>query len=87
MVSNIRTPLIICPNPLCHKKIKEPILLTTPREHYYACPHCFIEINAYTGECMHPEESFKDSVTDRTAATHPRNALDILAPNRRFRNP
>ena len=41
----------ICPNPKCHKKFEEPILLnnfsTTPAEHYYACPHCFMKLHAY----------------------------------------
>ncbi|NIR86481.1 hypothetical protein GWO13_02485 [Candidatus Bathyarchaeota archaeon] len=40
---------IFCPNPRCHRKIEEPILLynlsTTPAEKYYACPHCFMKVN------------------------------------------
>jgi len=42
--------VIICPNPKCHREIEEPILLnnlsTTPAEQYYACPHCFIKLDA-----------------------------------------
>jgi len=41
--------VFICPNPKCHRKIEEPILLnnlsTTPAEQYYACPHCFIKLD------------------------------------------
>jgi len=42
--------VIICPNPKCHRKIEEPIILnnlsTTPAEQYYACPHCFVKLDA-----------------------------------------
>lgn len=45
-----KSGVITCPNPKCHKRIEEPILLnnlsTTPAEHYYACPHCFIKLDA-----------------------------------------
>jgi len=40
-----------CPNPKCRRKIKEPILLSdfssTLREHYYACPYCFMKLNLH----------------------------------------
>ena len=52
--NRMRAQVIICPNPKCHKKIEEPILLndlsTIPAEHYYACPHCLIKLNVYA--CM-----------------------------------
>jgi len=39
----------ICPNPKCHRKIEEPILLKslsrTPVEQYYACPYCLIKLD------------------------------------------
>ena len=42
--------VIICPNPKCHREIEEPILLNnlsiTPAEQYYACPYCFIKLDA-----------------------------------------
>jgi len=88
----MRTRVIICPNPKCHNKIEEPILLTTPAEHYYACPHCFIKLNAYTcaparGEYMGTtvEEYLQDLVSSKEVRV--RSALDILAPNSRFRQP
>ena len=41
--------IAICPNPKCHKKIEEPIVLsdvsTTPVERYYACPHCLFKLD------------------------------------------
>ncbi len=41
--------VVICPNPKCHRKIGDPILLnnlsTTPAEQYYACPYCFIKLS------------------------------------------
>ena len=40
--------IIFCPNPRCHRRIEEPILLndqsTTPAEQYYACPRCFMKV-------------------------------------------
>ncbi|MCW4034199.1 MAG: hypothetical protein NWF03_02415 [Candidatus Bathyarchaeota archaeon] len=40
---------IICPNPKCQRKIKEPILLTvlsvSPRKEYEACPYCFVRLD------------------------------------------
>ncbi len=43
--------LITCPNPKCHRKIEEPILLNnlsrTPTEQYYACPHCFMKVKVH----------------------------------------
>ena len=42
--------VVICPNPKCHRKIEEPVLLnnlsTKPVEQYHACPHCFIKLDA-----------------------------------------
>lgn len=44
-----KSGVIICPNPKCHREIKEPILLNnlskTPAEQYYACPHCLIKLD------------------------------------------
>jgi len=44
----MRWPVVTCPNPKCHRKIEEPVLLnnlsTTPAEHYYACPNCFFKL-------------------------------------------
>jgi hypothetical protein len=52
--------LIICPNPKCHRKIEEPILLnnlsTAPAEQYYACPHCFIKLEVISAQ---PEKEEK----------------------------
>lgn len=95
----MRTRAFVCPNPECHENIKEPILLNdlskTPTEHYYACPHCLIKLKAdtwarayekYIDETV--EECPQDSVLGRDAANaRVRDALDILAPNRRFRHP
>ena len=48
------TGLIICPNPRCHRKIEEPILLsnlsTVPAEQYYVCPHCFIKLELISAQ-------------------------------------
>ena len=42
----------ICPNPKCHRKVEDPILLnnfsTAPPERYPACPNCFSKLKAYT---------------------------------------
>jgi hypothetical protein len=49
--------VIICPNPKCHRKIEEPILLnnlsTTPAEQYHACPYCFIKLDKEAENVTH----------------------------------
>lgn len=91
-VNHMRTRVIICPNSECQKKIKEPIFLSTQKKHWYACPHCFFELNAYAvareehkGTTV--EENLQDSVFGKAEAIQVRNPLDALAPNRRFRRP
>lgn len=92
MVNHMCARISVCPNPECNEKIEEPLLLKTPTEHFYVCPHCFIELNAHVGvqegytdttAKEHPE----DSVFGRTVKVKPPKALDTLAPNRRFRHP
>ena len=55
--------LIVCPNPKCHKKIEEPILLsdlsTAPVEQYYACPHCFIKLDVISTQPQKQKEEKK----------------------------
>jgi len=45
--------VFVCPNPKCHSKIEEPVLLnkwaTAAEEQYYACPHCFIKLDMDAG--------------------------------------
>jgi len=52
--------LIICPNPKCHKKIEEPILLsnvsTAPAEQHYACPHCFVKLDVISTQPQKQKE-------------------------------
>ncbi|MFQ5999574.1 MAG: hypothetical protein ACE5J6_02225 [Candidatus Bathyarchaeia archaeon] len=47
-----KSEVTVCPNPKCHRKIEELILLnnlsTTPVERYFACPHCFIKLETDT---------------------------------------
>ena len=51
MANPMGARVTICPNPKCHKKVEQPIFLnnfsTTPAEHYYACPHCFMKLHEY----------------------------------------
>ena len=92
MVSHVRTRETICPNPECQKEIKEPLPFAIQEENYYACPHCFVELNAYAcaleehiGTTV--EEYPQDSVLGRTESIRMRDYLDILAPNHRCRHP
>ena len=59
--------VVICPNPKCHRKIEEPILLnnlsTTPAEQYHACPHCFIKLDA--------EAKNEENITEKSTPTPP----------------
>ncbi len=47
----MHTRTIICPNPECKRKVKEPIRLnnlsTIPTEYYYACPYCLIKLDTH----------------------------------------
>jgi len=49
IVNHMGPRIFFCPNPRCHRKIEESILLnvlsTTPAEQYHACPHCFTKVN------------------------------------------
>jgi len=55
--------LIICPNPKCHRKIEEPILLsnlsTAPAEQYYACPYCLIKLEVTSAQPEKEKEKEK----------------------------
>ncbi len=52
--------LIICPNPKCHRKIGELVVVsdvsTTPVERYYACPHCFFKLDVISAQLQKEEE-------------------------------
>ena len=72
--------VVICPNPKCHRKIEEPILLnnlsTTPAEQYQACPHCFIKLDA---DAKKDEDTKQEST--RIPSTHPslEKVLDAIS--------
>ena len=63
--------VIICPNPECRRKIEEPILLSdlsvTPAEQYYACPHCFIKLDANAEN--------EEDITQESASEPPLNSV------------
>ena len=48
--------IAVCPNPKCHKKIERFIVVsdisTTPKERYYACPHCLFELDVISVQCL-----------------------------------
>lgn len=48
----MRVRAIFCPNPKCHSKVEEPILLnnfsTAPAEQYRACPNCFSKLKTHS---------------------------------------
>ena len=52
--------LFSCPNPECHEKIEELIVVsdvsTTPVERYYACPHCLTKLDVVFAELLKREE-------------------------------
>jgi len=52
--------VVICPNPKCHRKIEQSILLnnlsTTPAEQYYACPHCFTKLEVISAQPQKKKE-------------------------------
>jgi hypothetical protein len=56
--------LFTCPNPECHEKIEEPIVVSdvsrTRVERYYACPHCFIKLDEIFAQFLKQEEERKE---------------------------
>ena len=56
--------LIICPNPNCHRKIEELIVVsdvsTIPVERYYACPHCFFKLDVISTRLQKQKEKKKE---------------------------
>jgi len=71
---------IICPNPKCHREIEEPILLnnlsTTPAEQYYACPHCFIKLDA---DAENDEDITEESTSDQPLHPSLEKVLDAIS--------
>ena len=72
--------VVICPNPKCHRKIEEPILLnnlsTTPAEHYYACPHCFIKLDA---DAKNDEDIIQESTPSPPVHPSLEKVLDVIS--------
>jgi len=54
---------ITCPNPKCHKKIEELIIVTnaseTLKEQYYACPHCYAKLDWISTQPQEQEDEKK----------------------------
>jgi hypothetical protein len=50
----VRTDHLVCPYNECHKEFEKPLVLTdfsrTPRETYYACPHCLTKVEVVAGD-------------------------------------
>jgi len=71
---------IICPNPECHREIEEPILLNNlsvaPAEQYYACPHCFIKLDA---EAENEEETTQESTSGPPSHSVLEKVLDAIS--------
>ncbi len=72
--------VVICPNPKCHRKIEESILLnnlsTEPGEQYYACPYCFIKLDA--------DAENDENITEESAPSPPvhpslEKVLDVIS--------
>jgi len=67
--------VIICPNPKCHGKIEEPILLnssaTAAEEQYYACPHCFIKLDVGTESAQPQKEEEKKKEIEKPPVKPP----------------
>ena len=59
---------LVCPYGECGKGFERPIVLTdfskTPRETYYACPHCLTKVDVVA------KDSCVDSVSVKTSGSH-----------------
>ncbi len=58
--------VFVCPNPKCHSKIEEPVLLnnwaTAAEEQYYACPHCFVKLDMGPANATRKKEEEKKEI-------------------------
>ena len=72
--------VVICPNPKCHRKIEEPILLnnlsTTPAEQYCACPHCFIKLDE---DAENREDVTEESTSGSPLHPSLEKVLDVIS--------
>jgi len=54
---------ITCPNPKCNEKIEELVIVTnaskTPKEQYYACPHCYTKLDWISTQPREQEDEKK----------------------------
>ena len=71
---------IICSNPRCRKKIEEPILLKDssikPPKQYYACPHCFIKLDA---DAENDEDITQETVPNSPVPPSLEKILDVIS--------
>ena len=52
--------LFTCPNPECHRKVEDPIVVsdvsTMPVDHYYGCPYCLIKLDVISIQLLKEKE-------------------------------
>ncbi len=66
-IGEIILPLVLepitCPNPKCHEKIRELVIVTdvsrTPQEQYYACPQCYTKLDWISTKTQEQKEERK----------------------------
>ena len=68
----MKTEHLVCPYHECRKEIEKPVMLTdfsrTPRETYYACPHCLTKVDVVV------KDRSLDSVSLETSESAPEKA-------------
>ena len=68
----MKTEHLVCPYNECRKEIEKPVMLTdfsrTPRETYYACPHCLTKVDVVV------KDQSLDSVSLETSESAPEKA-------------
>ena len=76
---NLKSGHLTCPYSQCKKDFEKPVMLTdfskTPRETYYACPHCLTRVDVVA----------KDSGLDSISVEGSENALENSPKECRFR--
>jgi len=69
-VRNVKHDHLVCPYSECKKEFEKPVVLTdfssTPRETYYACPHCLTKVDV----------AAKDSKLDSVSVGTPEKPVD-----------
>ena len=86
-IGEIKLPKVLepitCPNPKCHERIGELVIVTdvskTPKEQYYACPHCYTKLDWISTQSQEQKKEQKMGKKGSSKCPHHFGYLSTLA--------